>query len=41
MLNVLALRTATGVGTNDGQDFGVVRSWMDPFRVRLGMNFKY
>ena len=41
VLNVLALRTATGVATNDGQDFGVQRAWMDPFRIRLGLNFRY
>jgi hypothetical protein len=40
-LNVLGLRTATGYGQNDGQDFGVERSWMDPFRIRLGLNYRY
>jgi hypothetical protein len=40
-LNVLGLRTATTLGTNDGQDFGVERAWMDPFRVRLGLNYRY
>jgi len=38
---VLGLRTVTGVGTNDGQDFNVERSWMDPFRIRLGLNYRY
>jgi hypothetical protein len=41
VLNALALRTATTLGTNDGQDFGVQRAWMDPFRIRLGINYKY
>jgi hypothetical protein len=41
VLNMLALRTATSVATNDGQDFGVQRGWMDPFRIRLGLNFRY
>jgi hypothetical protein len=41
VLNLLALRTATGYATNDGQDFGVARTWMAPFRIRLGMNFRY
>jgi hypothetical protein len=41
VLNVLGLRTATVVGTNDGQDFGVDRTWMDPFRIRLGLNYRY
>jgi hypothetical protein len=40
-LNLLALRTATAVGTSDGQDFGVQRSWLAPMRVRLGLNFRY
>jgi hypothetical protein len=41
VLNILGLRTATAVGQNDGQDFGVERTWMDPFRVRLGLNYRY
>jgi hypothetical protein len=41
VLNVLGLRTATAVGQNDGQDFGVERAWMDPFRIRLGLNYRY
>jgi hypothetical protein len=41
VLNVLGLRTATAFGQNDGQDFGVERTWMDPFRVRLGLNYRY
>jgi hypothetical protein len=41
VLNVLGLRTATALGTSDGTDFGVERSWMDPFRIRLGLNYRY
>jgi hypothetical protein len=41
VLNALALRTVTGVGSNDGTDFNVERAWMDPFRIRLGLNFRY
>jgi hypothetical protein len=41
VLNVLGLRTVTAFGTNDGQDFGVERSWMDPLRIRLGINYRY
>ena len=41
VLNVLALRTVTAVGTNDGQDFGIPRTWMDPLRIRLGVNYRY
>jgi hypothetical protein len=40
-LNILALRTVTSVASNEGQDFGVARSWMDPFRIRLGINYRY
>jgi hypothetical protein len=41
MLNVLGLRTVTSVSQNDGQDFGVERGWLEPFRMRLGINFRY
>jgi hypothetical protein len=41
VLNVLGLRTATQIGQNDGQDFGVERAWTDPFRIRLGLNYRY
>ena len=41
VLNVLGLRTATAVGQNDGQDFGIERTWVDPFRIRLGLNYRY
>lgn len=41
VLNALAIRTVTNLGTNDGQDFGLPRTWMDPFRVRLGVNYKF
>ena len=41
VLNILAVRTPTGFTTDDGPAFGVERAWMDPFRVRLGVNFRY
>ena len=41
VLNVLGLRTATALGQNDGQDFGVERTRLDPFRIRLGLNYRY
>jgi hypothetical protein len=41
VLNSLAVRTVTAVGTSQGQDFGVSRAWMDPFRIRLGVNYRY
>jgi hypothetical protein len=40
-LNVLNQRTATAYGQNDGQDAGVERAWMDPFRIRLRVNYRY
>jgi hypothetical protein len=40
-LNVLGQRTATALGQNDGQDVGVERAWMDPFRIRLRVNYRY
>ena len=40
-LNVLGLRTTTSVGVNDGQDFGVPRDREAPFRIRLGVRYRY
>ena len=40
-LNILNQRTATAFGQNDGQDAGVERAWMDPFRIRLRVNYRY
>ena len=40
-LNVLGLRTPTNYGQNDGQNFGVDTGWMAPFRMRLGLNYRY
>ena len=40
-LNVLSLRTVTGVVTQDGPDFGQPSDRMDPFRTRLGMRYRY
>jgi hypothetical protein len=40
-LNILNLRTPTGYGQNDGQNFDVQTAWMAPFRVRLGLNYKF
>jgi hypothetical protein len=40
-LNILNLRTPTDYGENDGQNFGVETDWMDPFRIRLGMNYRF
>jgi len=41
VLNVLGLRTTTAYGVNDGQDFGVQRSRLDPLRIRLGLMYRY
>jgi len=40
-LNILNLRTATAYGQNDGSNFGVETGWLDPFRIRLGLNYRY
>ena len=40
-LNVLNLRTPTGYGQQDLVNFGVESSWAAPFRIRLGMNYKF
>jgi hypothetical protein len=41
VLNVLATRTTTSVAQNDGPDFGVLRNRMAPFRIRLGVMYRY
>ena len=41
ILNVLNLRTTTQVGQEDGRDFDVLRARMEPFRIRLGVNYRY
>jgi hypothetical protein len=41
VLNVLATRTVTGVQQNDGPTFGNGTGRQGPFRVRLGMNYRY
>jgi hypothetical protein len=41
VLNVLALRTPTAYGQEDGRNFGIMTSRMAPFRIRLGVNYKY
>jgi hypothetical protein len=42
VLNVLALRTVTGVTENDGPLFGTpTSSRSGPFRIRLGLNYRY
>jgi hypothetical protein len=40
-LNIMNLRTVTSFGANDRQNFGVETGWMAPFRVRLGMDYKF
>jgi hypothetical protein len=40
-LNILNSRTPTGYGQNDGTNFGVETAWMSPFRIRLGLNYRY
>jgi hypothetical protein len=41
VLNALALRTATSFGQQDARDFGVENGWLPPFRIRLGVNYRY
>ncbi len=41
VLNALALRTATSLGQQDLRDFGVENGWLPPFRIRLGINYRY
>jgi hypothetical protein len=40
-LNILNLRTPTGYGANDGVNFGQETAWMAPFRMRLGLDYKF
>jgi hypothetical protein len=41
VLNVLASRTTTGVTENDGPNYGLPSGRSGPFRIRLGMNYRY
>jgi hypothetical protein len=41
VLNVLALRTVTGVTQNEGPNFGLPSGRQGPMRIRLGLNYRY
>ena len=41
ILNVLGLRTVTTYGAEDQRNFGAITARTDPFRIRLGVNYKY
>jgi hypothetical protein len=41
IINVMAMRTTTGVYVEDGPNFGQQSARLDPFRIRLGMRFRY
>jgi hypothetical protein len=41
VLNLLAMRTVTAVGGNDQQNYALPTEYAAPFRIRLGMNYKY
>jgi hypothetical protein len=41
IVNVLALRTTTAVYNEDGPNFGQQSARLDPFRIRLGLRFRY
>jgi hypothetical protein len=40
-LNIMNARTPTAYGQNDGTTFGVESSWLAPFRMRFGLNYRY
>jgi len=40
-LNILNLRTPTGFEQNQGTVFNTERTWMAPFRMRLGLNYRF
>jgi hypothetical protein len=40
-LNIMNLRTPTAYGSNDGTNFGNETSWMAPFRLRFGVNYRF
>ena len=41
VLNMMGLRTITRYGEEDGRDFGLADARLAPFRIRLGLNYKY
>jgi hypothetical protein len=41
IVNVMALRTTTAVYSEDGPNFGQQSARLDPFRIRLGLRFRY
>jgi hypothetical protein len=41
VLNVLALRTTTGVTQNEGPAFGLTSNRTGPMRIRFGLNYRY
>jgi hypothetical protein len=41
VINVMALRTTTAVYVEDGPLFGQPSARLDPFRVRLGLRYRY
>jgi hypothetical protein len=41
VLNIMNPPTPTAHRANDRQNFGVETGWMAPFRVRLGMDYKF
>jgi hypothetical protein len=41
VLNVFGLRTTTSVVQNEGADYGTQSGRFAPFRVRLGLNYRY
>ena len=41
VLNVLALRTPLTFNNNDGATYGTVLTRMDPFRIRVGIDYAW
>jgi hypothetical protein len=41
VLNILAIRTTTAVVQNDAFDFGTMTGRFAPFRVRIGLEYRY
>jgi hypothetical protein len=41
ILNVLAVRAPTSIGNKDSNDFGLVLERQEPFRIRVGVDYKW
>ncbi len=41
IINALGLRTPLTLGTGDGRDFGLTLTRLDPFRIRVGLDYRF